>query len=60
VVFGKSAATQKTSPTSPQNSSPQKNANNGGANVQQGQVYICLVLLLCRKELREINELILS
>lgn len=38
VVFGKST-NQKTSPTSPQTSSPQKNAN-GGANLQQGQVDI--------------------
>jgi len=37
VVFGKSTASQKTSPTSPQHSSPQKSANNGGATLQQGQ-----------------------
>jgi len=35
VVFGKSSTNQKTSPTSPQNSSPQKGANGGGG--QQGQ-----------------------
>ena len=39
VVFGKSAVTQKTSPTSPQNSSPQKSANGGN---QQAQVKIRL------------------
>ncbi len=44
-MFGKSV-NQKTSPTSPQNSSPQKSAN-GGANVQQGQVDI--YLLFCIK-----------
>lgn len=38
VVFGKSTI-QKTSPTSPQNSSPQKNANGGGGG-QQAQVNI--------------------
>ncbi|CAF3200335.1 unnamed protein product [Rotaria socialis] len=32
IVFGKSSTNQKTSPTS-----PQTNANNGGASVQQGQ-----------------------
>lgn len=41
VVFGKSAVTQKTSPTSPQNSSPQKSANGGSGN-QQAQVKIRL------------------
>ena len=35
VVFGKSAAPQKTSPTSPQNPSPQKSANNGGSSAGQ-------------------------
>ncbi|CAF1127073.1 unnamed protein product [Adineta steineri] len=38
VVFGKSSTNQKTSPTSPQNSSPQKNGNGGGTNLlSQGQ-----------------------
>ncbi|CAF4766047.1 unnamed protein product, partial [Rotaria socialis] len=39
IVFGKSSTNQKTSPTS-----PQTNANNGGASVQQGQVYIYIFL----------------
>jgi archaellum component FlaC len=41
IVFGKSSTNQKTSPTSPQNSSPQKSANGSGGggstNLQQGQ-----------------------
>lgn len=46
IVFGKSSTNQKTSPTSPQNSSPQKNANGGSANLQQGQVHICLLFYI--------------
>jgi hypothetical protein len=40
VVFGKSSSNQKSSPTSPQKSPTQKSANNGGASIQQGQVYL--------------------
>ncbi len=46
IVFGKST-NQKTSPTSPQNSSPQKSANGGGGGLlQQGQVDIQFLILI--------------
>lgn len=45
VVFGKSSTNQKTSPTSPQNSSPQKSANGGSTNLQQGQVNMNLLCI---------------
>lgn len=47
VVFGKSSATQKTSPTGPHGSNLQ--SNNSGATVQHGQVKKKNFLLLAVK-----------